>query len=197
MRRLALCVLLGSLIACATEPERPWVVKEAITAGDLNDPNPLPVIAPDGSGMPAVDARDNLQPATLPSADVNATTAEEPIPALDAVSFDDAVLISDEPEYSELSVYDSVAEVAIDIEAPMTLNPRPDETLVRVESSVNNAEVWNDGILLGPANVFLTLDPGSHELEIRASGFSSVVQKVNLPPYAKEIIKVDLAPLAH
>lgn len=93
------------------------------------------------------------------------------------------------------TVVDGDEEAAFDVDGPTpALMPEPGETLVRVESSIANAEVWTDGILLGPANEYLTLAPGQHNLEIRAVGFSAEQRSVSLSPRAKEVIRVELAP---
>lgn len=211
MRRLALCFALLGLVACASEPDRAWVVQDAITAGDFKDSETLTLVGPDGGELPFTNGPRVGPPVPSeldlpainegPFSDVVLSENEDqtPIFIYDTFTFDEPELVSDEPDAipQEAQTFNVMAEAPIDLEAPMVLSPRQGETLVRIDSAVSNAEVWTDGILLGPANMFLTLDPGSHELEIRANGFSSVTRKVNLSPQKHEIIRVDLIPLVH
>jgi hypothetical protein len=164
---------------------------------------------PPASSEPPLYAEESayaVQPGAADLPDVDESNSAE----LMSVDFEQSELLPVEPEQAEPDTLVDDApmpdeqqlyladEPPLDLSAPIaSLSPRPSETLVRVESLVSSAEVWTDGILLGPANEFLTLDPGRHELEIRASGFTPVYRQITLAPRAKEIIKVNLAPLAH
>jgi hypothetical protein len=224
MRRLALGFLLLFAVGCTTDSDRPWVVQDAIASGDmtedaLKEPDPS---APLAEQAPFVESDLQSAPAEPPAYAEKPAYAEEPgaaaMPDVDesnsaelmSVDFEQSELLPVEPEQVEPDTLVDDApmpdeqqlyladEPPLDLSAPTaSLSPRPSETLVRVESLVSSAEVWTDGILLGPANEFLTLDPGKHELEIRASGFTPVYQQITLAPRAKETIKVNLAPLAH
>jgi hypothetical protein len=225
MRRLALGFLLLFAAGCTTDSDRPWVVQDAIASGDmsedaLKEPDANPALAPEGAPLaeqapvgetgqqsgPAGQAVSSEQPAYAEQSgdaampDVDESNAAE----LASVGFEQSEL---PPAESDTLVEDApmpeeqlylADEPPLDLSmATASLSPRPSETLVRVESPVSSAEVWTDGILLGPANEFLTLDPGKHELEIRASGFAPVYRQITLTPQAKQTIKVNLAPLAH
>lgn len=218
MRRLALGFLLLFAAGCTTDSDRPWVVQDAIASGDmsedaLNEPEPSPA-APEGAALAEqAPSGENAQPSAPteqpaggePLGDAALPDVDEPSAVEQAsVGFEHSELL---PPESDALVEDAPlpdeqlyleGEPLLDLSVTTaSLSPRPSETLVRVESLVSSAEVWTDGILLGPANEFLTLDPGKHELEIRASGFAPVYRQITLTPQAKETIKVNLAPLAH
>lgn len=57
-------------------------------------------------------------------------------------------------------------------------------------------EIWVDGRLLGKDAKSLLIPGGTHQVEVRAVGFETVTQQVQLPSRAEKTIDFELSPLA-
>lgn len=68
--------------------------------------------------------------------------------------------------------------------------------LLVLRSDVESAEVWVDGRRVAKVPVELVLSEGSHRVEVRKAGFSTVTRKIFIQRDARHLLHVNLSPEA-